>query len=327
MLTEPEAYSALLGWALAREATPLGRWLGSGPLAERLRPAAAAAPPEFREAFLACVHEHIAMLLTMAPGRSGGAGALARSAAAGAAAATGAGAAAAGAALPPRPAAQPAPVRRMAPARVAAQPQPQPQPSGAWGGAAAGSAARPAPLFGQPASPASPPVSHMQALELHSSPPQAARPSAPGAGAGAPACALSDAAAAMARLHGHLIANGLVPSLVAEVDALLLLLLLAAPIGGGGGGACNAGAPAAPGAVGRARLLCCGASAVRYACKVFECSGRLAHGLGPVSAALGESARLQQAAPQLAAALRRLEQTAPQLRTDRAYEAGPGARA
>lgn len=51
------------------------------------------------------------------------------------------------------------------------------------------------------------------------------KPGAPGKGAAAQAaCTLSEPAFIMAKLHGHLIANGLVPSLADELNLLVHLL-------------------------------------------------------------------------------------------------------
>lgn len=59
---------------------------------------------------------------------------------------------------------------------------------------------------------------------------------------------------------------------------------------------------------GRFPLLCCGTSAARYAVKVLECSGKLAHHLGPLTSALAGSAQLSSFSPQLSNELRKHEQ-------------------
>ncbi len=158
-----------------------------------------------------------------------------------------------------------------------------------------------------------------------------------GGGVAAAPCDLPPRAGRLAKLHGHLLAHGLLPSPLEEVGLLVDMLAqaplpaAAAPVRGGaatsaGGGvskrkqqaASKAGAAAAekpagsegggaqaPGA-GAGVLLPCSCAVARYAAKALECCGRLLAGLQPcLIQQLSNSAQLAVFAPHLVQSLER----------------------
>jgi hypothetical protein len=137
-------------------------------------------------------------------------------------------------------------------------------------------------------------------------------------------------AARLAKLHGHLLAKGLVPTTMEHLNLLVQLLTHA-----GSRSRCTMCHPAAaiststqqePSAQQQElRVLCCPGMAARYACRALECAGRLAFSLGhQAMELLVECPALQQHGPQLAALLRKQLQQQQHHKGQRAYELGSG---
>lgn len=138
-------------------------------------------------------------------------------------------------------------------------------------------------------------------------------------------------AARLAKLHGHLLAKGLVPTTMEHLTLLVQLLTHA-----GSMSRCATCLPAAcaPGSAQQEptaqqqelQVLCCSGMAARYACRALECAGRLAFSLGPQALELlSECPALQQHGPQLAALLRKqLQQQQNSHKAQRAYDLGTG---
>jgi hypothetical protein len=136
-------------------------------------------------------------------------------------------------------------------------------------------------------------------------------------------------AARLAKLHGHLLAKGMVPTTMEHLTLLVQLLTHA-----GSMSRCTTCLPAAsaPGSAQQEppaqqqelHVLCCPGMAARYACRALECAGRLAFSLGPQAMELlSECPALQQHGPQLAALLRKqLQQQQNSSKAPRAYELG-----
>jgi hypothetical protein len=140
---------------------------------------------------------------------------------------------------------------------------------------------------------------------------------------------LPGAAARLAKLHGHLLANGLVTATMEQLQLLVRLLTHPSSTSSRHCAVCQPAGDEGPGPqqaeqVWGPDVLCCPATAARYACRALECSGKLAASLGPrTTELLAECPALRLHAPQLAALLRKqLQQLG--LKAQRPCELGAG---